>query len=65
MVLAHHLVELLRAQPVGERARRVLVEAGGREQSRFVTLRPLGHQLKTALIRLPRRLMTIRQVRLC
>ena len=37
MVLADHLGELLRAQLVGERPRRVAVEAGGREQAR-----PLG-----------------------
>ena len=34
MVLPDHLVELVRAQPVGERTRRVLVEAGGGEQRR-------------------------------
>jgi hypothetical protein len=34
MVLPDHLVELLRAQPVRQGTRRVLVEAGGREQGR-------------------------------
>ena len=32
MVLPHHLVELLRPQLVGQRTRRILVEAGGGEQ---------------------------------
>ena len=33
MILPHHLVELLRPQLVGERTRRILVEARGREQT--------------------------------
>src|SRR5918993_1446421 len=32
MILADHLGQLRRAQPVGERARRLLVETGGGEQ---------------------------------
>ena len=63
MILPDHLVELLRAQPVGKRARRVLVEAGGGEQSRsgFGAWR---HPLNTAEICWPPRRMMTRQVRL-
>ena len=60
MVLADHLVELLRAQPVGERARRILVEAGGGEQSR-ARFGARGHPLKTAVICCPPRRMMMRQ----
>ena len=43
MVLPHHLVERLRAQAVGERPRRVALEAGGGEQRRPGRLGARGH----------------------
>ena len=63
MVLADHLVEFLRAQLVGERARRILVEAGGREQGRTGGFGARGHPLITAEICWPPRRIRMRQER--
>src|SRR5664279_3255165 len=61
MVLPHHLVELLRTEFIGERPRRILVEAGGGKQIR-ARLGARAHPLNTAEIFCPPRIRSMRQL---
>src|ERR1044071_4654101 len=64
MILADHFVETLGPELVGERMRRVLVEACGADRARAARLGARGHPPTTAEIFCPPRRIMMRLLRL-
>src|SRR5262249_40620858 len=64
VILPNDLTEVLRSELVGKRARRVLIEACGREEIGSTALRSWCHPPKTTEICWPPRMMVMRHSRL-